>query len=497
MPNVFSKLKFSNSFASLSNDFYSRVAPTPFVSSPELLHFNQDVAGLIDLDATAAVHPDIAAIFSGQNLLEGSDPIAMLYAGHQFGHFVSQLGDGRAILLGEVRNAQGEPWEIQLKGSGVTPYSRNADGRAVLRSTIREYLCSEAMHALGIPTTRALCIVGSRDEVYREQIERGAMLTRLAPSHVRFGSFEVFYYRQQFDHLRTLADYVIRYHFPELQAVKNPYQGLLSEIIRRTAHLIAQWQSVGFSHGVMNTDNMSILGLTLDYGPYGFMDAYDPGYICNHSDHEGLYAYNRQPDRGLFNVSCLAQAMLPLLADDVDQAVALARDELEQYRDHYAQSYADLMRAKLGLLESQSEDQQLVQGLLDLMAADGVDFTLLFRRLCSFSIRQDAVNAPLCELFSDLQAFNQWLRRYKVRLLDEDSVDALRCQQMKQVNPKYILRNHLAEQVIRAAEDEQNYDELECLFQLLKKPFEDQKAHEKYTVLPPEWAKKLSVSCSS
>jgi uncharacterized protein YdiU (UPF0061 family) len=326
MKHTLHTLPLSNSFAQLPGTFYSRVRPTPFEQPAELIHFNTAAAELLDLDPAVADDPACVDVFSGRQLLPGADPLAMLYAGHQFGHYVPQLGDGRAIILGETTNRQQARWEIQLKGCGQTPYSRDGDGRAVLRSTIREYLCSEAMHGLGIPTTRALCITGSREEVYREQIETGAMLTRLAPSHVRFGSFEVFFYRNRHDALQTLADYVIATHYPELQDTEQPYVALLQAVVDKTANLLAQWQAVGFAHGVMNTDNMSVLGLTLDYGPFGFMEAYDPGLVCNHSDHHGRYAFDQQPQVALFNLSCLAQTLLPLV--DVEAA----RAALEAYQ---------------------------------------------------------------------------------------------------------------------------------------------------------------------
>jgi len=309
------QLQFNNSFSRLPAEFYSRVQPTP-LTKQFLLSFNPAAAALIELYATESQREDFVDVISGKKLLPGCDPVAACYSGHQFGHYVPRLGDGRAILLGEVDTSTGQHWDLQLKGAGITPYSRSGDGRAVLRSTIREYLCSEAMHGLGIPTTRALCIIGSQEEVYREQIEPGAMLVRMSPSHVRFGNFEYFFYTQQFEHLKTLADYVIAGFYPELAQEKNPYLSLLQNIIKRTAELIAHWQAVGFSHGVMNSDNMSVLGLTLDYGPYGFLDQYDPDFICNHSDHQGRYAFNKQPEIGLFNASCFAQAILPLLDEN-------------------------------------------------------------------------------------------------------------------------------------------------------------------------------------
>jgi len=501
MKHTLSTLPLSNSFVSLGEPFYSRVNPTPFETRPLLIHYNPHAAELLDLDPALYRDPkraaDLAELFSGKQAFPGAEPIAMLYAGHQFGHYVPQLGDGRAIILGETTNQRGEHWEIQLKGSGLTPYSRDGDGRAVLRSTIREYLCSEAMHALGIPTTRALCIVGSDDAVYRERIEPGAMLTRLSPSHVRFGSFEVFYYRNQFEPLRRLADFVIEHHYPQLLEERDRYAVWLEIIISRTASLIAHWQAVGFCHGVMNSDNMSILGLTIDYGPYGFMEAYDPGYICNHSDHRGRYAYDQQPNIGLFNLSCFAQAILPLLSDEPEQAVEIAKHKLAQYHALYINQYAIRMRAKLGFQHSQQEDERLVKDLLVLMANDKVDFTILFRRLSEFSSGADARNESIRDLFLQRDAFDQWAVRYKTRLLQESSVDEIRSQAMKQANPKYILRNYMAELAIRKAEDEKDYSEIGRLLDLLRSPFDEQPEHQRYAGFPPDWACNISVSCSS
>jgi len=503
---VFDELQFSNSFAGLGRDFYSAVTPTPFVSEPRLVHFNHDVAELVGFNAKAASEEELCQFFSGAKPLPGGKSISMLYAGHQFGQFVPQLGDGRAIILGETLNQQGQRWEIQLKGSGLTPYSRDGDGRAVLRSTIREYLCSEAMHALGIPTTRALCMVGSDDEVYRERIETGAMLTRLAPSHVRFGSFEVFYYRNQFEQIRRLADYVIEHHYPDLLEAEHRYDAFLQRVIDKTADLIAQWQAVGFSHGVMNSDNMSILGLTIDYGPYGFMDAYQAGLICNHSDHLGRYAFDQQPDIGLFNLSCLAQALLPLLclkpnsdrnlsdefsASEIAAATDIAKSLLGTYKQRYIESYAKLMRQKLGLQQALDEDQSLLEDLLDMMAESGADYTTLFRGL---SVDQ---RLRLRDHFIDREAFDAWLQRYEQRLQKEGGDAGERRLRMNAVNPKYILRNYLAEIAIRKAEDEKDYSEIDKLLSILRSPFDEQAQHEDYAAPPPDWAGQIVVSCSS
>ena len=484
-------LPLSNSFAKLPGTFYSRVRPTPFEQPAELIHFNTAAAELLDLDPAAASDPACADIFSGRRLLPGADPLAMLYAGHQFGHYVPQLGDGRAIMLGETTNRRQEPWEIQLKGSGQTPYSRDGDGRAVLRSTIREYLCSEAMHGLGIPTTRALCITGSHEEVYREQIETGAMLTRLAPSHVRFGSFEVFFYRNQHADLQTLADYVIATHYPDLLDTVQPYVALLQAVVDRTARLLAQWQAVGFAHGVMNTDNMSVLGLTLDYGPFGFMEAYDPGLVCNHSDHHGRYAFDQQPQVALFNLSCFAQTLLPLL--DVESA----RAALESYQPAYNDYYEQLLLQKLGLAPGSKALLPLGSELLAQMADSGTDYTHLFRDLCSIESTPGTGSPALQDRFLDRDRFGRWLADYRAALRSQARPDAERRQAQQSVNPKYILRNYMAQIAIDRAVQAQDYTEIDRQFKLLQKPFDEHPDMAHYAAPPPDWARNIQVSCSS
>ena len=484
------------SFLALGEQFLSEVAPTPLNSESKLIHFNNNAAQLLNLKKGIEQEQQFVDVFSGKHALQDATPFAMLYAGHQFGHLNPQLGDGRAIIIAEVKNAENQKWELQLKGSGPTPYSRGADGRAVLRSTIREYLCSEAMHGLGIPTTRALCMTGCDDEVYRENIETAAILTRLAPSHIRFGSFEIFYYRHQYDHIRTLADHVIEHHYPALLSEKNPYLSLLTEVIKRTATLIAQWQSVGFAHGVMNTDNMSVLGLTLDYGPYGFLDSYQPGYICNHSDYQGRYAFDQQPNIGLFNLSCFAQALLPLIDNHPDKAAELAKKELEPYQTIFISQFAKLMRLKLGLEKIELEDQQLVKELLHLMEQDKVDYTILFRRLCDFNSVELTNNHGIRDIFMQRDKYDLWAKKYQQRLKNENNSDEQRSIKMKKVNPKYILRNYMAETAIQKA-DKKDYSEIERLFNLLQNPFDEQPENEHYAGFPPEWAQEISVSCSS
>ena len=483
------ELRFDNRYGRLPPDFYTRLSPTP-LPNPYLVAFNPAAADLIGLAPEEAERAEFAEIFCGNRLLPGFDPLAAVYAGHQFGVFVPQLGDGRAILLGEAAGAQGR-WDLQLKGAGKTPYSRMGDGRAVLRSSIREYLASEAMHALGIPTTRALAIVGSDQAVIRENIESAAVLTRMAPSHVRFGSFELFSSRRQHAHVRTLADYVIDQHYPQLREARAPCLELLREVIGRTAKLVAHWQAVGFCHGVMNTDNMSILGLTIDYGPYGFMEGFDWGHICNHSDDGGRYAYNMQPRIAHWNLYCLAQALLPLV--EVEEA----ESALGEYEGQFEQNYSGLMRTKLGLATTQADDAALLQDTLKLLHDSRADYTTFFRRLGNFDSAPGADNAPLRDLFADRDAFAVWAGRYRVRLALEASTDAERKPRMDRVNPKYVLRNYLAETAIRKAADERDYSEIDRLMRLLAHPYDEQPTMQPYAEPAPQWASALAVSCSS
>lgn len=490
------RFNFVNSFAGLPEGFHARVRPTP-LSGTHLASVSPAAAALLDLDVGSLRDPALMQWLSGQRDAPGSDPVAMCYAGHQFGRFVPQLGDGRAIVLGEVGTEGGEHWELQLKGAGLTPFSRDGDGRAVLRSSIREYLCSEAMHALGIPTTRALCLFGSDEEVYRERIEHGALLVRMAPSHVRFGSFEVFFYRGQHARLQQLGDYVIDHDFAHLRDAAQPFAALLREVIDRTARLMAQWQLVGFAHGVMNTDNMSVLGLTLDYGPFGFLDAYDPGFICNHSDYHGRYAFEKQPSVGLWNLTCLAQAMLPLLdPDDGEAAAGLARELLAAYEPAFARAYATGMQAKLGLREKYASDQDLAASLLDLMHANALDFTNTFRRLAGYRVGDPRSVQGLRDACIDRPGIDAWLADYDARLVAESSDDGMRSRSMRAVNPRYVLRNYLAQQAIADAE-QGDYNEVERLLALLSRPFDEQPEMAAYAAEPPDWGRDLEVSCSS
>ncbi len=490
-------LQFDNRFARLADAYYSHVTPAP-LTRPELVSFNSAAAALLDLDPAEAERPEFAEYFSGDRLLPGAEPIATVYAGHQFGVYVPQLGDGRAILLGEVRNARGESRDVQLKGAGKTPYSRFADGRAVLRSTIREYLCGEAMHALGIPATRALCIVGAEDPVQREAVETAAVLTRLAPTHIRFGHFEYFYYRQQFERLAPLADHVIAGHFPELMAQEPAarYRAWLAQIGRRTARLIAQRQAVGFCHGVMNTDNMSIIGLTLDYGPYGFMDAFDAGHICNHSDEGGRYAYNQQPAIAHWNLSRLVQACLPLLADQTEAAVEIGSSLIQDFPAQFDAEFMQLLRTKLGLRGEQESDLALMERFLGLLQTSHADFTRSFRALAQVAAADEAPCAALRDEFADRAAIDAWLVDYRARLRQQHEPDAARAARMNACNPKYVLRNYLVREAIEQAQ-RKVYSGIAALLDLLRKPFDEQPTRERYAQHPPESARHIEVSCSS
>ena len=488
------QLHFDNRYARLPEIFHSAHHPTP-LSEMKLAHFNRSATALIALDPQQAERVDFVDIITGEKPLSGYTPIACCYAGHQFGHFVPRLGDGRAILLGEVCNDDGSRWDWQLKGAGLTRYSRQADGRAVLRSSVREYLCSEAMHGLGIGTTRALCLIASQEAVYRERVESGAMVLRMAPSHIRFGSFEYFYYAQRFDDLRLLANFTIENHFPHLLDGDRPYLALLVDVIDSTAKMIAQWQSVGFMHGVMNTDNMSIHGMTIDYGPFGFMEAYEAEKICNHSDYSGRYAYHRQPDIALFNLSCLAQAMLPLFDTDPDRSAKLAIKALDRYKTAYKSYYDEQMRRKLGLVQQHDSDPALFTALFALLQEQRIDFTRFFRALSTAdtSGRRAAVHA----LLTNPTRADPWLQQYTERLASETVSNKARAQAMRQVNPQYILRNYMAEIAIRKAEGEGDYSEIDRLMAVLQRPFDEHPSMQHYADAPPAWAENITVSCSS
>ena len=489
-----SDLQADNSFAALPAAFYTRLTPQG-LNNPRLLHANADAAALIGLDPSAFSTPEFLQVFSGAQPLPGGDTLAAVYSGHQFGVWAGQLGDGRAHLLGEIKGPAGGG-ELQLKGAGMTPYSRMGDGRAVLRSSVREYLASEAMHGLGIPTTRALALVVSDDPVMRETVETAAIVTRMSPSFVRFGSFEHWSSRRQPDMLKTLADYVVDRFYPECreasagepQTDAAVYMNLLRAVTRRTALLMADWQAVGFCHGVMNTDNMSILGLTLDYGPYGFMDGFRLGHVCNHSDTEGRYSWNRQPSVALWNLYRLGGSLHTLVQD-----VEGLRAVLDEYEAVFTRAFHDRMGAKLGLAAWRPADEPLLDDLLKLMDANQADFTLSWRRLADAVLGQ---RSAFEDLFIDRASAAAWLDRLLARHQEEgrsaqDVADA-----MNRVNPLYVLRNHLAEEAIRAAKTG-DVSEIDTLMTLLRNPYVAQAGYERYAGLPPDWAGSLEVSCSS
>ena len=479
-----------NRFASLGEGFFTRWMPDS-LNLPKLVAWSESTAALLGMDNTAQTLQTWTEILSGHAMPSGSDPLATVYSGHQFGVWAGQLGDGRALLLGGIEH-EGQYFELQLKGSGKTPYSRMGDGRAVLRSSIREFLCSEAMAALGIPTTRALAVVSTQDPVIRETVETAAVVLRVAPSFIRFGHFEHFASHRDIARLKALADFVIQYHFPACKNASNPYTALLEEVAHATAETIAQWQCVGFMHGVMNTDNMSILGLTIDYGPFGFMDAFDAGHICNHSDDQGRYAYYMQPQIGQWNIAALAEALSPLIEDESSLKAAL-----QSYVDSFEHAYSDGLRAKLGLRQTLQTDAELFTSLLQLLHTTHTDWTLFFRALSSIEVGNRAADAKVRDLVVDTEAIDNWLARYHQRLMQEASLDSVRASQMNKVNPKFVLRNYLAEQAIRKARDEQDFSEVASLLKVLEKPFEEQEQYDHYSKPPPDWAQHLEVSCSS
>lgn len=479
-------LDWTAGFSTLGPAFFTELRPTP-LPAPYWVGRSAGLAREIGLDEARLDSDDGLAAFTGNVPVAGTRPLASVYSGHQFGVWAGQLGDGRAILLGETASG----WELQLKGSGRTPYSRMGDGRAVLRSSIREFLCSEAMQALGIPTTRALCVTGSDAQAVREEIETAAVVTRASPSFIRFGHFEHFAANNRVDELRALADFTIDRFYPDCRTSErfggNAYAAFLEAVSERTAALLAQWQAVGFCHGVMNTDNMSILGLTIDYGPFQFLDGFDPRHICNHSDTGGRYAYNQQPNVAYWNLFCLAQALLPLIGD---QEVAVAA--LESYKTVFPEAYEARMCAKLGLPGAAPGDRALIEGVLKLLAQEKVDYTIFWRRLADLQAGGDP--AAVRDLFLDRAGIEGWLQSFGQRHAQVPPAQA--AQSMRAANPKFVLRNHLGQQAIESAQ-KKDFSEVATLLELLETPFEDHAGHEAYAGFPPDWASTIEISCSS
>jgi uncharacterized protein YdiU (UPF0061 family) len=474
---------FEHTYAALPANFFARVAPTP-VAAPRLIKLNRELAIQLGLDPDQLSTPEGAEILSGKRLPEGAEPIAMAYAGHQFGHFVPQLGDGRAILLGEVIDKDGIRRDIQLKGSGPTPFSRRGDGRAALGPVLREYIVSEAMFRLGIPTTRSLAAVISGESVMRETMLPGAVLTRVAASHIRVGTFQFFAARGDTDGVRRLADHVIGRHYPELARAERPYHALLDAVITRQADLVARWLLVGFIHGVMNTDNTSISGETIDYGPCAFMDEYNPSTVFSSIDEMGRYAYGNQPRIALWNLTRLAECLLPLFSDDKDKAIEQAQFALGEFAEKFTTAYQAGLRAKSGLFTKADSDEALVQDLLDTMTKNQADFTLTFRRLGEAALGADH-DESVRSLFIDPTMFDEWAARWRQRTALEPQTPAERRAAMHQVNPAFIPRNHRVEAVIQAAVNNDDYAPFEELLAVLSKPFEDQPGFAAYAE-PPE-----------
>ncbi|MDQ3605640.1 MAG: YdiU family protein [Gemmatimonadota bacterium] len=489
------RFPFDNTYARLPERFFARVAPTP-VAAPRLIRVNGSLATHLGLDPHGLASEEGVEVVAGNRVAERAEPIATAYAGHQFGTFVPQLGDGRAILLGELVDRDGVRRDIQLKGSGRTPFSRRGDGRSPLGPVLREYVVSEAMAALGIPTTRALAAVATGEAVLRETLLPGAILTRVASSHIRVGTFQFFASRGDVEGLRLLADHVIARHYADAAGAERPYHALLDAVIRAQAELIAAWMLVGFIHGVMNTDNMSIAGETIDYGPCAFMDAYDPAAVFSAIDQQGRYAYFRQPAIGEWNLTRLAECLLPLLSDDTGVAIAEAEESLDAYRTVFERAYQGGLSRKLGLLTEREGDSELGRDLLQAMAANGADFTLTFRRLSEAASGEED-DAGGRNLFADPCAYDEWAPRWRRRLEQEPADAATRGAAMLVVNPVYIPRNHRVEAVIRAAVDEDDFAPFHELVTVLSNPFKAQPDFAQYADPPAEQERVFRTFCGT
>lgn len=482
-PDIF---PFDNSYAMLPERFYVRVNPTP-VPDPTLIRINRKLARHLGLDPDYLASPVGVEILAGNRVHEGSEPLAMAYAGQQFGRMVPRLGDGRALLLGEVIDADGIRRDIQLKGSGRTPFSRSGDGRAWIGPVLREYLVSEAMAALNIPTTRALAAVATGETIFRDRSVPGAVITRVASSHIRVGTFQYFALRKDVPALEALADHVIDRHFPDARESPNPYLRLLEDVVASQAMLIAKWMAVGFIHGVMNTDNMLLSGETIDYGPCAFMDAYDPGIVYSSIDLRGRYAYQNQPGIGRWNLASLATTLLPLIDPDIDKAVEAAESAVNAFGERFKCAWSSEFRAKLGLETERPGDADLAMDLLERMAASSADFTLTFRRLSRLSreVRSEnpKADAAVRNLFDDKTLFDAWAKRWRARLACEERDDFSRQSAMLAANPAYIPRNHRIEQVISAAL-EGDLAPFGKLADILSRPFDDQPDNADYQFPP-------------
>jgi uncharacterized protein YdiU (UPF0061 family) len=484
-----------SSYARLPERFYARVEATP-VSAPGVVKLNQTLAADLSLDLAGLDAAALAQLFSGNVLPQGAVPIAMAYAGHQFGHFVPQLGDGRAILLGESADRAGVARDIQLKGCGRTPYSRNGDGRAALGPVLREYLVSEAMHALRIPTTRSLAAVTTGESVQREATMPGAILTRVAASHVRVGTFEYFAARGDVAGTRILADYVIERHYPLCAGDKSPYLRLLEQVVSRQASLVAGWMNVGFIHGVMNTDNMAVSGETIDFGPCAFMDTYDPAAVFSSIDEGGRYAFANQPHAAVWNLARFAETLLPLIESEPQRAVEAATEAISTFETLYADCWLAGMRRKLGLSTSEPGDRQLAEDLLEAMHRHQADFTQTFRQLCA-AARDTRDDAPLRGLFVNGAGDDDWARRWRTRTASEPTTPAARAESMQQANPAYIPRNHRIEQMIAAAVEHRDFAPFEELSRVLSEPYVERTSFNAYRNPPQPHERVLQTFCGT
>jgi uncharacterized protein YdiU (UPF0061 family) len=479
---AFPATRFDNSYARLPERFFAQLPPTP-VMAPRLIRLNDSLARGLGLSPEALKTPEGVAVLAGNRIPEGSEPLAMAYAGHQFGNFVPQLGDGRALLLGEVIDREERRRDIQLKGSGPTPFSRQGDGRAALGPVLREYIVSEAMAALGIPTTRTLAAVETGETVRRETPLPGAVLTRVAASHIRVGTFQYFAVRGDHEGVRLLADHTIARLYPDAMEAPNRYRAFLDQVIARQADLVAQWLLVGFIHGVMNTDNMAVSGETIDYGPCAFMDAYHPGTVFSSIDHQGRYAYANQPRMAQWNLARLAETLLPLLADDRDAALAEAQSAIDAFAPRFQAAYDTGFCRKLGLTRTETEDIALAEDLLTRMADNGADFTLTFRLLCDAAADQ-AGDAALRRQFTEPATYDDWAARWRARLTQQGTApDAVRAQ-MRAVNPLFIPRNHRVEEAIAAAVNNNDFTPFETLSTVLATPYSEQPGRQPYAEPP-------------
>lgn len=473
MPSTFA---FENSYARLPQRFHARVAPTP-VAAPRLIRFNTDLAHELGIDPALFSGPEGAALAVGNRLPEGAEPIAMAYAGHQFGHFVPQLGDGRALLIGEVRDRAGRLRDIHLKGSGPTPFSRRGDGRAALGPVLREYVVSEAMHALGIPATRALAAAMTGEPVFRETALPGAVLMRVASSHVRVGTFQYFAARGDMAAVETLVDYVVRRHYPHLEESAEPGLALLEAVADRQAALIARWMLIGFIHGVMNTDNMSICGETIDFGPCAFMEAYDPATVFSAIDEGGRYAYANQPPIAQWNIARFAETLLPLIDPDEERAIARASEVVSGFRGRFEAHWLDGIRAKLGLSSAEVDDLDLATDWLAALHQGGADFTLAFRMLGAAQDTDGEGDRALRGLFGETAALESWLPRWRARIARDPASARERAVAMRLANPLFIPRNHRIEQAISAAVEASDFTPFETLLDVLARPYDEQPEH--------------------